>query len=293
MRGLVLMCALAGAAIAQPGQIVIGNAASFFQNGAAPGSLIEIDITGLFAGQGGIPPIDPSTVSVRLRASGSATAVNLTVLSAGQPFGPWIALLPADIPLGAASVTVAFNGASYPPGVVEIVPSNFGLFTNGAYGTGPAVARNVANGGAGAANQLTHPALTHQYVTLWGTGLGNATKEQVKVLLGGKPQIVLYAGPAPGEPGVDQINFFVSADPTVPNGCYVSVQVEAEGTLSNLSSISKARGEHDGRLRESAGVDGEPDGHARRGRGARVWRARCVGFDHAAAAAECGGRVCA
>ncbi len=240
MRSLVLMCALAGAAIAQPGQIAIGNAASFSQIGVAPGSLIEIDLSGLLDRPGLNFDIDPSTVSVSLRANGSASAVNLTVLSVGQPFGPWIALLPADTPLGAASVIVAFNGASYPAGVVEIVPSNFGLFTNGAYGTGPAVALNVANGGAGATNRLTHPALTHQSVTLWGTGLGNAAKDQVKVLLGGKPQIVLYAGPAPGQPGVDQINFFVSADPTVPNGCYVSVQVESAGMLSNLSSISKA-----------------------------------------------------
>ena len=240
MRGLVLMCALASAAIAQSAPIAIGNAASFSQSGVAPGSLIEIDVLALFESPFFYYTIDPSTVSVSLQAFGSSSAVKLEVISVGQPTGPVVALLPGNAALGAASVTVSIAGKSYPPGFVQIVPSNFGLFTNGAYGTGPAIALNVANDGAGAANQLTHPALTHQYVTLWGTGLGNATKDKVRVLLGGKPQIVLYAGPAPGEPGVDQINFFVSADPTVPNGCYVSAQVEAAGMLSNLSSISKA-----------------------------------------------------
>ncbi len=240
MRGLVLVCALAGAAIAQPGQIAIGNAASFSQSGAAPGSLIEIGVLALFESPGFYYTIDPSTVKVSLQLIGSSGAVNLAVVSVGQPTGPVIALLPANTALGAASVTVSIAGKSYPPGVVYVVPSSFGLFTNGQNGTGPALAMNVANNGVALSNQLTHPARTHQYVTLWGTGLGNAAKDQVRVLLGGKPQIVLYAGPAPGEPGVDQINFFVSADPTVPNGCYVAVQVEAAGTLSNEASISKA-----------------------------------------------------
>ena len=201
---------------------------------------MEIGLTGTFVGTGPLPTIDPSTVSVSLQPLSSYSVVNLSVVSVGQPFGPVVALVPANTPLGGAMVTLSMSGSVYASSLVEVAASSFGLFTNGPNGTGPARALSVASNGAAVTNQLTHPALTHQYVTLWGTGLGNATKDQVRVLLGGKLQTVLYAGPAPGEPGVDQINFFVSADPTVPNGCYVALQVEAAGTLSNASSISKA-----------------------------------------------------
>ncbi len=201
---------------------------------------MEIGLTGTFIGTGSPPMIDPSTVSVSLQPLNSSTVVNLSVVSVGQPIGPVVALVPANTPLGAETATLSMNGAVYASTLVNIAASSFGLYTNGVNGTGAARALSVAVNGAAVTNQLTHPALTHQYVTLWGTGLGNATKDQVRVLLGGKMQTVLYAGPAPGEPGVDQINFFVSADPTIPNGCYVALRVEAAGTLSNTSSISKA-----------------------------------------------------
>lgn len=240
MRGLVLAFAMAGVGFAQGRQIAVGNAASFAQGTVAPGSLMEIGLAGTFVGTGALPTIDPTTVSVSLQPLNSSTVVNLSVVSVEQSFGPVVALVPANTPLGAAMVTLSMNGSVYATSLVEIAASSFGLFTNGVNGAGPARALNVAANGAAATNQLTHPALAHQYVTLWGTGLGNATKDQVRVLLGGKMQTVLYAGPAPSEPGVDQINFFVSADPTIPNGCYVALQVEAAGTLSNASSISKA-----------------------------------------------------
>ncbi len=240
MRGFVLVFAMAGVGFAQGQQIAVGNAASFAQGTVAPGSLMEIGLTGTFVGTGALPTIDPSTVSVSLQPLNSYSVVNLSVVSVGQPFGPVVALVPANTPLGGAMVTLSMNGTVYPSSLVEIAASNFGLFTNGVNGMGPARALSVAANGAAVTNQLTHPALTHQYVTLWGTGLGNATRDQVRVLLGGKQQTVLYAGAAPGEPGVDQINFFVSADPTIPNGCYVALQVQAAGTLSNATSISKA-----------------------------------------------------
>src|SRR5579863_4525195 len=240
MRGFVLAFALAGVGFAQGPSIAVGNAASFAQGTVAPGSLMKIGLAGTFVGTGSPPAIDPSTVSVTLQPLSSSGVINLSVVSVGQSFGPVVALVPANTPLGGAMVTLSINGSVYATSQVEIAPSNFGLFTNGLNGTGPARALNIAANGAPVTNQLTHPVLTHQYVTLWGTGLGNATKDQVRVLLGGKIQTVLYAGPAPGEAGVDQINFFVSADPTIPNGCYVALEVEVAGTLSNASSISKA-----------------------------------------------------
>jgi hypothetical protein len=70
--------------------------------------------------------------------------------------------------------------------------------------------------------------------------MGDATPDQVIVLLGGHPAPVLYAGPAPGVPGVDQINFQVPEDPAIPDGCSVALEVDVAGFRSNFSRLSKS-----------------------------------------------------
>jgi hypothetical protein len=156
-------------------------------------------------------------------------------------YGPVIALLPRNIALGSAQLNLFFGGLKA-SAQISVVPSSFGLFTQlfaQAYGLGPALAQQVAGDHVLVKNELTHPAKPGDYVVLWGTGLGSATRDQVNVNLGGKPASVSYAGPAPGEPGVDIINFVVPNDASIPNDCYVAVWVEAAGVKSNSSSISK------------------------------------------------------
>jgi hypothetical protein len=92
-----------------------------------------------------------------------------------------------------------------------------------------------------AQNSLTKPARPGDFVTLWGTGLGAVNQDRVSVLLGGHPFPVSYAGPAPGFPGTDQINFQVPDDPAIPYGCYVGVALKVQDYTSNIGMLSTAR----------------------------------------------------
>ena len=220
----------------------VSNGASFINAGsAAPGSLVAIQLLPQ-PGQP-IPQIDPTTVYVTLQPSGAPYAMECAAVRVNGGFGnfiglgPVIALLPANIPIGPAQLNLFYNGFKA-SAQIAILPASFGLFTI-SQGFGSALAQQVANDHTLAKNQLTHPAKPGDYVVLYGTGLGSVTQDQVTVMLGGKPASVTWAGPAPGEPGVDTINFVVPDDASIPNDCYVAMWVEIAGVKSNTASISK------------------------------------------------------
>jgi len=184
----VLFLSIATAFAQQPIQISVRNAASLAASpnpAIAVDSLIRVDLN--------LPPQrDSSTLSLTVQpATGSPVA--LPIVSA-SPFDIE-AYVPANLPLGKASVVLAFNGQQSAPASINLVASSFGLF--------PSAAQNILPDGTVEPNQLTHPAHPGQYVTIWGTGLGAARANAVQVLLGGKPFPVVYAGPAPGLKGVD------------------------------------------------------------------------------------------
>ena len=80
---------------------------------------------------------------------------------------------------------------------------------------------------------------------MWGTGLGPLPQGQsdtqppaggnlpvsVSATVGGLAVQPLYSGRAPGLAGIDQINFTVPQN--APLGCYVPVQLVANGMASN------------------------------------------------------------
>jgi uncharacterized protein (TIGR03437 family) len=191
--------------------IQVANAASGDPAAIAPGSLIRISLTPM---GGPITPIDSNMVSVVLSPAGSAQPLS------ADPFSV-VALLSSDVPLGAVDITLNFNGQSSAPAHVTVVPTGFGLFD--------------------VRNSLTSPAKPGDALTLWGTGLGSATQDEVSVLVGGHMAAVTYAGPAPGLLGTDQINFTMPDDPAIPEGCYVAVEVRAAAWMSNVRSLSASR----------------------------------------------------
>lgn len=220
MGFLLLFIFLAAAAFAQQPIRVTNAASAGFGPAApsvAPGSLIRVDLVP----SGTVVPIDPRSVTIEIQPAGSAT-----VVEPSDPLGV-IALLSSDTPPGPAMLSMNFNGQTSAPASIEIVPTSFGLFTRG-NGIGPVLA----------SNSLTRPAQPGDVVTLWGTGLGSATQDQVSVMLGGHPFPVEYAGPAPGLPGTDQINFQIPNDPTIPYGCYVAIAIRAQDVTSNTGTIS-------------------------------------------------------
>lgn len=104
----------------------------------------------------------------------------------------WLVLTPRDA-AGAATVAVAGGGSTSVP-LAEAAP---GLFADGG------VARAFNEDGA--RNQPGHPAARGSVVTLFATGEG-VTARPVRLTIAGLEAEVLFAGPAPGYPGLLQVN---------------------------------------------------------------------------------------
>ncbi len=172
-------------------QLSVTNAASSVP-GIVPNSLAQIY---LLASDGPIKTIDAATSSVQIQpASGPPIAAQVLKFSGDYQL---LVLVPADLPIGLADVTLFSNGNRSAPARVEVFESNVGIFTQEGSGIGTMIDSPY---------NLTHPALPGQSVSVWTTGLGSV---KPTVLLGGHAAPVSYAGPAPGYPGLDQINFVV------------------------------------------------------------------------------------
>ncbi len=218
-------------------QITVLNAASQTGNGtAAPGSMLAIQLVPQVGEP--FPTLEPTALNVTILPNGANYAEECQIIPAsgnsGQFLNPLqvLAVLPTTLPMGPAQLIFYHSGLTV-TAPVTIVPSSLGLFPLGSGFT----VQQVGSNGVQGPNQLTQPAQPGDTVTLWGTGLGSAA--QVTVLLGGKPVSASSARPAPGKPGVDQIQFVVPDDPTIPNDCYVAVEAQAAGATSNTISISK------------------------------------------------------
>jgi len=117
------------------------------------------------------------------------------------------ALLPSDVQ-GYATLTVAsgdgqdtthFLAASAVPAV----------FTLDESGGGPAAARHAKDQSIVSA---ANPAVAGEYIEVFATGLDTPPAlNELRITLGGAPIIAQYAGPAPGYPGLDQINIQIPA----------------------------------------------------------------------------------
>jgi uncharacterized protein (TIGR03437 family) len=177
------------------------------ETGLAPGSLFEISVYHL------------DGVQFRFRAPGSAASVDLPVRQS-EFRGRFIAIIPPGTPPGEAEVTVSDGAGKTFTTSICIGASNFGLFDNAAqvWRKGPERAR------------LTAPILPGEWVTLWGTGIGNASTVALNVAgISVRPS---YAGTAPGQPGLDQINFQFPAG--VPDDCYIPMTATVAGRASNI-----------------------------------------------------------
>jgi uncharacterized protein (TIGR03437 family) len=234
VAALVLAWFACGGAFAQQ-LLQVENAASLLSGDIAAGSLVRLQL--IFPG-GPVTPIDPATVSAQLVHTGFHDPLPLPILGVPDPLSALV-LIPRDAALGPATITLSYNGQNSAPQTVNIVATRFGLYS--ASYAGPALAQNITGSGI-QLNNLTHPAHPQDYITLWGTGLGPTTADQVTVLLGGRPFPVSYAGPSGNFAGLDQINFQVPDDPAIPQGCYVAVNIKIGDSISNLATLSLARG---------------------------------------------------
>lgn len=250
-----------------PGGIV--NAASYAAvNGAgspvAPGSLIAI-FTSTLATQ----PASFTTATLPTTLSGVGVTFNGVPAAVVQvvPSGPY-PFVSAQVPFevltaGQTSATVpvviTVNEAPSAAAQAQIVASAPGIFTLNAEGTGQAVLVNLADDTIAAPTGSVagaHPIPRGQTAFFYVTGLGAMTPSVADgsgvcpaasgfcnaamptVLVGGVAAQVVFAGQAPGFPGVEQINLTIP--PTAPTGSGVSlIVISADGTVtSNTTTIA-------------------------------------------------------
>ena len=190
----------------------------------------------------------------------NGTSVNVPLYYTS--FGQVAALLPSNIPTGAATITANYGGQTSPAAPITVVANNLGLFTVNSAGNGPGIVTNLnysfvtaskaANCGApltgcGAANP-------GDVLVLWGTGLGpvngsdtagaglgvNMPNIPLKLWLGGVEATVSYQGRSGCCVGEDQIIFTVPDN--VPTGCAVPLLVQIDNQVSNGVLVPVANG---------------------------------------------------
>jgi uncharacterized protein (TIGR03437 family) len=163
--------------------VAVVNAASLAPGSIAPGEIITVfgvgfnttDTQLLFYGK-------PATVFYT-----SATQIN--------------ALAPVGLATNStATISIVVDSAPIAGSAVPVVPAAPGIFTiSGA--TGQAAATNQD----GSLNSASNPAARGSVVSLYATGQGSS-QNGVTLTIAGYNAPLLYAGPAPGFPGLMQIN---------------------------------------------------------------------------------------
>ena len=118
------------------------------------------------------------------------------------------ALAPADLaPNSITDISIVVDGVKVADVPSQVVTAAPGIFTTTGNGTGQAAALNQD----GTLNSASNPVPRGSIVVLYATGQGQAAASAVSLTIGLYPTPLLYAGPAPGFPGLMQINAQVPA----------------------------------------------------------------------------------
>jgi len=221
--------------------IAQGGIFVMFGTAMGPGTLLQAPTLPL-------PTTLPSSNGTSISVTSSGKTVNAFIL---YTFASQVAaVLPSNTPIGAATVTLTYNGQASAPAPVNVVATQFGIFTQNSGGNGPAVAQVYASATTINLMGLTTPAQPGQTLVLYGTGLGaiggaddNApgavsVGTNVTVNIAGISTPAVYAGRSPQFPGLDQINFVMPGN--VATGCYIPAEITASGRPSNMFYLSIA-----------------------------------------------------
>jgi uncharacterized protein (TIGR03437 family) len=132
----------------------------------------------------------------------------------------------------ATTIETRHDGAIRAASVVPVTVAAPALFTT-RNGAGPAVALNED----GSVNSANNPAARGSIVVLFGTGEGQSGAVSLSVMIGGSPAALLWTGPAPGLPGVLQINARIPGAFTPAGVLEVRIHV---GTASSPEGVTIA-----------------------------------------------------
>ncbi len=199
------------------------NAASFQGRGViAPGELVSIFGVGLG------PQTPVSAPSGNLPTSLGGTTVTIGGASVPIAYASSFRVdfqAPFNLTPGStATIQINFNNQSSIGVQVDVVAAAPGLFTRSVDGTGQIMATNQS----GSTNSVTNAAAKGSIVAIPASGLGVtnpvvaagtappnspfSTVTGVQAFVGGAPAAVQFAGLAPGQPGLYQLNIQIPAD---------------------------------------------------------------------------------
>jgi uncharacterized protein (TIGR03437 family) len=226
-------------------QNAASNIAAVFPNGGiAQGSIFVVYGSALGPASIALAPSLPlpttlSATSIKVTVGSSTVSAPMVYSLATQV----AAILPSNIPIGSGTLTLAYSGLSTTI-PIQVVASNFGIFTVNQTGTGAGVVTfpdySVATNAKAAKPGDT--------LTIWGTGLGAITGSDavapapgdlgtpISVFVGGVQAQVVYRGRS-NSPGLDQVNFVM---PKGVQGCNVSLATQTDTLVSNIASVAVA-----------------------------------------------------
>ncbi len=252
-----MLAALTGlpAALAQQNTTFTTASAGNWTAFVAPNSIAAGFGTGLATSTTSSPGLPLGTslggASIMITDSaGAKTAASLYMVSEGQINY----LIPGNVALGKATVTVTASSGTTFSGPVEISNVSPAIFAANNNGTGVAAAQflTVANGqgtitGTAMSGPIGYtpnpfslsPSSSQFYLILYGTGLRNHSANPVKVSINGVLVPVLYAGAQGTLPGLDQIN--VGPLPSTLSGTgktSLNVVVTVDGIPANTTTIA-------------------------------------------------------
>ena len=199
-----------------------GRVPSVLPGGAiARGALFEI--AGVCLGT------SAQTTAVTVSARGAGVRVPLLAVSPQRIEGR----MPEGAPLGDVSLAVTVNGMASPPYRLQVVRTNFGIYSRNQAGWGPGRVESQAADGSRSDNNLRDSVQPGQSLVLYGTGLGESHPE---VWVGFRRAAVeAVRRGAAGKP--DEIA--IRIPPDTPDGCYVPLQVRGPGAAaSNTVTVS-------------------------------------------------------
>jgi uncharacterized protein (TIGR03437 family) len=255
-RTFLLLLIVQGASFAQPFIFNrgISNSASSLPFGIPAGTIAQGSIFSIYGRNlGPSTGVQPSAFPLNATLSGVSVSVTdgITPLNAYPVYvsaSQVNAIMPSNTPLGSVSVRVTVKGITSNSVPVRIGPASLGLFTALRAGAGPGIIFNYVTEANQPLNSVTTPAKPGQVVTMWGTGLGPVTADNVaptagnlpisiEVFVGGTSATSSYHGRSPCCAGDDQIVFQVPLN--APTGCWVPVNVRLAGTaVSNTVTMA-------------------------------------------------------
>jgi uncharacterized protein (TIGR03437 family) len=234
------------------------NAASFVVTSSnqvvsllAPGSLAQIYSTlpGATTASASALPFPALLGGVSVTFNGIPAPISAVIPTGQYPIVN--VQVPFELTGTTAGVVVTANNSVSSAFSVPIVPAAPGIFATTANGQGQAILVNLQNYQvANSSNPIPRGSTAYFYATGMGSlspavadGAANLASSSVAVpivLIGGITAQVVYAGQAPGYPGVNQINVIIpDGAPTGP-AISLEIQIVENGTVvaSNVATIA-------------------------------------------------------